>query len=174
MPGVAEPPPIDPLGILEVLVRHDVRFVLIGGVAANIHGYPLPTEDVDITPETSTANYRQLAAALREMNARTRVAGEPDGVAFTIDAAVLAGNVAWTLTTDRGDIDIVTKPDGTAGFGDLRRDAIDVELGASLTVAVASLPDIIRSKEAAGRLKDQAALPALRATLERLDDPQRG
>jgi hypothetical protein len=171
---VPEPPPIDPLGILEVLVRHHVRFVLIGGVAANIHGYPLPTEDVDITPETSTANYRRLAAALLDMNARIRVAGEPDGVAFTIDEAALAGNVAWTLTTDRGDIDVVTKPDGTAGFGDLRRDAIDVELGASLTVAVASLPDIIRSKEAAGRPKDQAALPALRATLERLDDPQRG
>lgn len=168
---MAELPPIDPLAILEVLVRHDVRFVLIGGVAANIHGYPLPTEDVDITPETSKPNYRRLAAALREMNARIRVAGEPDGVPFTIDAAGLAANVAWTLTTDRGDIDLVTTPDGTSGYGDLRRDAIDVELGASLTVAVASLPDIIRSKEAAGRLKDQAALPALRATLERLDNP---
>jgi hypothetical protein len=166
---VAEPPPIDPLGILEVLVRHGVRFILIGGVAANIHGYPLPTEDVDITPDTTAGNLTRLAAALREMHARIRVAGEPDGVAFTIDDAVLAGNVSWTLTTDLGDLDIVTRPDGTAGFGDLSRDALDVDLGGSLTVAVASLADIIRSKEAAGRAKDQAALPALRATLERLE-----
>ena len=93
-----------------MLVRHRVEFVLVGGVAANIHGYPLPTQDVDVTPATTTA-----------------------------------------------------------GFADLRRDAIDVELGPELTVAVASLPDIIRSKEAAGRAKDQAALPALRATLERLE-----
>jgi hypothetical protein len=168
---VAEPPPIDPLGILEVLVRHEVRFVLIGGVAANIHGYPLPTEDVDITPQAGAPNYRRLAAALREMNARIRVAGEPDGVPFTIDEVALARNAGWTLTTSLGDLDIVAEPDGTAGFADLRRDAIDVDLGESLTVAVASLRDIIRSKEAAGRLKDQAALPALRATLERLEDP---
>ena len=115
-----------------MLVRHRVEFVLVGGVAANIHGYPLPTQDVDVTPATTTASYRRLAAALREMN-------------------------------------VVTQPTGTAGFADLRRDAIDVELGPELTVAVASLPDIIRSKEAAGRAKDQAALPALRATLERLE-----
>jgi hypothetical protein len=105
------------------------------------------------------------------MNARVRVAGEPDGGPFTIDEVALARNAGWTLTTSLGDLDIVTEPDGTAGFGDLRRDAIDVDLGESLTVAVASLRDIIRSKEAAGRLKDQAALPALRATLERLEDP---
>jgi hypothetical protein len=153
---VAEPPPIDPLGILEVLLRHEVRFILIGAVAANIHGNPLPTEDVDITPEPGAPNYRRLAAALREMNARPRVGGERNAV-------------TEPLTTDLGNLDIVTEPDGTAGFSDLRRDAIDVDLGDSLTVTVASLPDIIRSKEAAGRAKDQAALPALRATLERLE-----
>jgi hypothetical protein len=166
---VADAPPIEPLGILQVLVRHKVRFVLIGGVAANIHGSPLPTEDVDITPETSAANYARLAAALREMNARIRVAREPGGVALIIDETTLADNVTWTLTTDVGDIDVVTEPAGTAGFADLRRDAVDVELGAGLTVSVASLADIIRSKEAAGRPKDQAALPALRATLEQLE-----
>jgi hypothetical protein len=167
---VADPPPINPLGILEVLVRHKVRFVLIGGVAANIHGSPVPTEDVDITPETSVANYTRLAAALRDMKARIRVAREPGGVPFVFDEATLAGNVSWTLTTDIGDIDIVTTPAGTAGFADLRRDAAEVDLGDSLTVSVASLPDIIRSKEAAGRAKDQAALPALRATLERIEE----
>jgi hypothetical protein len=166
---VAEPPPFDPLGVLEALVRHRVTFVLIGGVAANIHGSPLPTEDVDITPEPGVANYRRLASALREMNARIRVAREPGGVAFVIDEKSLASNSVWTLTSDAGDIDIVTEPAGTAGFNDLRRDARRVELGPNLSVLVASLADIIRSKEAAGRAKDQAALPALRATLERLE-----
>jgi hypothetical protein len=160
---------IDPLGALEVLARHRVEFVLVGGVAANIHGNPLPTQDVDITPATTTANYRRLAAALREMNARTAVDAEPDGGPFVIDEVALAGNVTWTLKTDRGNLDIVTQPTGTKGYADLRRDAIPVELGPDLTVQVASLTDIIRSKEAAGRPKDQAALPALRATLERLE-----
>lgn len=173
-PPLPEPPPVDPLAVLEVLARHKVRFVLIGGVAANLHGYPLPTEDVDITPETTKANYRRLAAALTEMNARIRVAGEPAGVAFTIDGEVLAGNVSWTLTTDLGDVDVVAEPDGTAGYAELCRDALDVTLNDSLRISVASLADIIRSKEAAGRPKDQAALPALRATLERLDELGRG
>lgn len=88
--------------------------MLIGGVAANLHGSPLPTEDVDITPETTAANYRRLAAALAEMNARIRVIGEPDGVPFTIEADALAGDVRWTLTTDLGDLDVVAQPDGTA------------------------------------------------------------
>jgi hypothetical protein len=167
---VPEPPPIDPVAVLAALARHGVRFVLIGGVAANVHGYPLPTEDVDIAPETSAANLRRLAAALREMNARIRVAGEPDGVPFTIDETTLAGNVAWTLTTALGDLDVVTEPHGTSGYAELRRDAVEIPLGDELRVLVASLPDIIRSKEAAGRPKDLAALPALRATLERLEE----
>jgi hypothetical protein len=161
--------PIDPVGILEALVRHEVQFVLIGGVAANVHGYPLPTQDVDITPAPDRANYDRLAAALREINARIRVEREPDGVPFLVDGATLAGNVTWTLRTDRGNLDIVTEPAGTSGYRDIRRDAVDVELGDGLTIQVASLADIIRSKEAAGRPKDLAALPALRATLERLE-----
>jgi hypothetical protein len=104
------------------------------------------------------------------MNARIRVAGAPEGVPFVGDGTTLSGSVTWTLTTDVGDLDVVRTPAGTAGFDDLRRDAIEVELGPDLTVRVASLPDIIRSKEAAGRPKDQAALPALRATLERLEE----
>lgn len=164
-----EPPPIDPLGILEVLVRHEVEFVLIGGVAANVHGYPLPTQDVDITPAPDSRNYERLATALREINARIPVDREPDDVPFVIDGVTLAGNVRWTLVTDRGNLDIVTQPAGTSGFRDVRRDAVAVDLDRALTVRVASLADIIRSKEAAGRPKDQAALPALRATLERLE-----
>ena len=169
LPGLAEPPPIDPVGILEVLVSHEVEFVLIGGVAANAHGYPLPTQDVDITPAPDRANYERLALALREMNARIRVEREAVGVPFVVDARTLAGNVTWTVTTDRGDLDIVTEPAGTGGFRDIRRDAVELALGEGLTVKVASLADIIRSKEAAGRPKDIAALPALRATLERLE-----
>jgi hypothetical protein len=155
-----------------MLVSHEVQFVLIGGVAANAHGYPLPTQDVDITPAPDRPNYERLAVALREMNARIRVEREPDGVPFLVDGVTLAGNVTWTLTTDRGNLDIVTEPAGTAGFADLRRDAIEVRLGEALTVKVASLADIIRSKEAAGRPKDLAALPALRATLERIEETQ--
>jgi hypothetical protein len=165
----SQQPPIDPLAILDVLARHRVRYVLIGGVAANIHGYPLPTEDVDITPDPDDANYRRLARALAEMRARLRTGKDPDGVEFDVSAEALRRAAVWKLVTDLGDLDVVTEPAGTAGYRDLRRDAVEIELGPTLRVAVASLPDLTRSKEASGRPKDIAALPALRATLERLE-----
>src|SRR4051812_11903036 len=117
--GLAEPPPIDPVGILEGLVRHEVQFVLIGGVAANVHGYPLPTQDVDITPAPDRANYVRPAAALGEMNARTRVEGEREGVLFLSDGATPAANVTWTPPPAPGTPDIFPEPAGTSGFRDI-------------------------------------------------------
>lgn len=151
--------------ILRVLKKHDVRFIVIGAIAAIAQGYPLNTQDIDITPTRDPANLERLAAALRELGARLRVPTDEAGVAFPVDAQMLAGAEMWTLQTQHGDLDISYVPSGTQGYEDLRRDARDEEIG-GVEVAIASLTDIIRSKEAAGREKDQAQLPALRRTLE--------
>ncbi len=58
-------------------------------------------------------------------------------------------------------------PAGTAGFDDLARRSISMNLHGS-TVAVVALEDIIRSKEAANRPKDHRSLPVLRQLLEEL------
>ncbi len=151
--------------ILEVLVRHGVRFVVVGAVAAIAQGSPLPTEDVDITPARDQDNLERLATALVELKATLRVENHLGGVPFPFDAATLERNEIWTLTTPDGDLDIVFVPAGTSGYDDLRRSAIVVDFGSS-TVAMASLSDVIRSKQAAGRPKDLGQLPALRQTLE--------
>ncbi len=160
-----ERPPLDPLPLLEVLARHAVRYVLIGGVAAVTRGYPLPTYDLDITPQADPVNLDRLAAALRELGARLRVPADPAGVAFPVDAEMLASAAAWTLTTTYGDLDIILTPTGTAGYEDLARAATRLQLGA-VRVEVAALADVIRNKEAVGRPKDLAQLPALRRTME--------
>jgi hypothetical protein len=158
-------PEFRPEAILEVLERHQVRYVLIGGFAATIHGSPYVTTDVDITPATTTENLARLSDALDELGARIRVAGEPDGLAFNHDAESLAKGQIWNLTTSYGDLDISFMPSGTHGYDDLRRDASDLEiLGAH--VPLASLADIVRSKQAAGRPKDRLTLPVLRRILE--------
>ena len=74
--------------------------------------------------------------------------------------------VALNLTTKFGDLDLSMLPSGTSGFEYLRQHAVTMSLMGS-PVAVASLSDVIRSKEAANRPKDQLALPALRL-LQRL------
>lgn len=163
----------DPVGLLRVLAGHDVRFVVVGGVAARLRGAPLITQDVDITPERSRANLGRLVEALREVGARLRTATDPEGVAFPFDAEFLESATVWTLTTALGDLDLVIEPAGTRGYPDLVRDAerLVVALDPDLSVQVASLADVIRSKEAAGRDKDRAVLPLLRRTLDEVSRP---
>jgi predicted nucleotidyltransferase len=79
----------------------------------------------------------------------------------------------WNLTTDAGDLDLRFVPAGTRGFEDLVRDAVRVDI-TGITLRVASLADVIRSKEAAGREKDRAALPLLRRLLAEVNQPPAG
>ena len=160
----------DPVEIVRTLREHHVRFVLIGGIAARLRGAPLLTEDVDITPDREPDNLDRLSDALADLEARLRSPNDPDGVAFPIGAAMLGAADSWTLTTRAGDLDLVFAPAGTAGYPDLAAGGGEMTLNAEgLTVVVAALADIIRSKEAAGRDKDRAALPLLRRTLEEAD-----
>jgi hypothetical protein len=150
-----------PEAILGVLASHGVRTVLIGGFAAVIHGSPYVTTDVDVVPAMDTENLRRLSEALKEMHARVWTAGEPRGVPFDHSAESLAGVRVWNLVTDHGRLDITFVPSGTEGFDDLSRDAVRLTI-LGVPVDVASLADIIRSKEAAGREKDRLVLPVLR------------
>ncbi len=151
--------------LLEPFERAGVKYVVIGAVAAIAQGYPLTTQDLDLTPACDPDNLERLAVVLLELRAELRVTRGPS-VPFPIDPAFLAQADSWTLSTAHGDLDLVFQPAGTTGYTDLRRDAIEVDLGRGLTVWMASLRDVIRSKEAANRVKDQAQLPALRQTLE--------
>lgn len=162
--------PFHPQRIVATLNRHGVQFVVIGGIAAVAHGSPLPTEDVDITPERSVRNLERLAAALHELGARLRTAGEPDGVDFPIDAGFLGAQPHMlTLTTVAGDLDLALTPAGFPnGYDDLVEDSVVVDLGDGAATRVASLHDVIASKEAAARTKDLAALPVLRALADEL------
>ena len=154
----------DPRAIFDVLERHGVRYVVIGGVAAILHGAAHVTTDVDVVPQDARDNLERLAGALKEIHARIRVSGEPDGVPFDHSAASLARVRIWNLQTDIGDLDVTFEPSGTHGYDDLRRDAIVMRLRSG-NVPVASLADVIRSKEAADRPRDRAVLPGLRALL---------
>jgi hypothetical protein len=162
----------DPVALLRVLDEQGVDFVVIGGVAARLHGAPILTQDIDVTPASDAGNIDRLARALRAIHARLRSPHEPAGVEFPIEARFLAANRSWTLTTDVGDLDIVFEPAGTNGYGDLvaEADRLTVAENPPLRVFVASLSAVIRSKEAAGRDKDRAALPLLRRTLEEKQD----
>lgn len=162
---------LDAKVLLTALLDHGVRFVMIGGLAAVVHGSPFPTEDLDITPETSRENLARLSAALDTLGARVRTHAVEGGLPFSHDADSLAAAGVWNLTTDHGDLDLSFVPNGTTGYGDLIREATE-EATFGLVVPVASLADVIRSKQAANRPKDQRVLPVLREILaSRYDAP---
>jgi predicted nucleotidyltransferase len=155
-----------PQEILKVLDRHQVRYVLIGGLAAVLYGAPHVTTDVDVVPEEDRENLDRLSAALKELGARIRVSGEPDGVPFDHSGESLSRVRIWNLTTELGDLDITLEPSGTRGYDDLKRDVVTMSVR-GIDVPVASLADVIRSKEAADRQRDRAMLPTLREMLTR-------
>ena len=154
-----------PQEVFAALERHGVRYVLVGGLAAILHGAPHVTTDADIVPEVGPDNLGRLSDALTELKARIRVAGEPQGIPFDHSAESLARVQIWNLVTERGNVDITFVPSGTRGYDDLVRDARPITVR-GISVPVASLADVIRSKEAAGRDKDRLVLPVLRRILE--------
>jgi hypothetical protein len=139
-----------------------VDYVLIGGLAATLHGSSALTNDADICPDPSPENLERLAAALRDVDARIRSDAESDGVPFSVDADFLGHMNLVNLTTRFGDFDIAFRPAGSHGYDDLLRRATEIEID-GIIVPVASLADIIRSKEVANRPKDRATLPILYA-----------
>lgn len=167
------PEPLQPQELFDTLARHHVDYVLIGGLAATLHGSSALTNDADICPDASPANRERLAAALREMKARVRTDAAPDGVPVTADAEFLRRMQLVNLTTRYGDFDIAFQPAGSDGYDDLAERAIDVAIDGT-TVRVASLADIIRSKEAADRPKDRATLPVLYALQDEIAKNARG
>lgn len=155
--------------ICAVLLDHRVLFVVIGGVAARLHDTGHATIDIDVCPATDDENLGRLAKALRQLDARLRVEGEPDGIPFDPHPAALRQVTTMTLITTNGPLDLCFQPAGFAdGYESLSGNSVTIEV-AALEVPVASLADVVASKRAAGRPKDIVALPALEARLRDLE-----
>ena len=163
MPEVAA---FDPERLIRVLAKHRVRYVLIGALAARLQGFPRLTADADITPDRSHENLGHLAAALRELEARVFTESVPEGLPFDCSANALARAQLWNLVTDAGRLDVAFVPSGTEGFEDLARDALRFDVF-GVELLVASLSDIIRSKQAADRPQDRQDVLVLKEMLRR-------
>lgn len=154
------PAPFDPLAVLGALIGAGVDFVVIGGVAARIHGSPTLTRDLDVCHARNRPNLERLAGVLVGLHARLR--GVDDEVPFLLDPVTLQAGGSFTFTTDRGDVNILAVPAGVDGYEQLAASAEIVDLG-DLRVKVAALDDLIAMKRAAGRPKDRVEVEILAA-----------
>ncbi len=166
----ADGPPLDLGRLIAALDRHGVEYLLCGGAAATAYGAARPSEVADCVVSRGRANLDRLAAAMRGLNARLRVAGMTDEEArrlpVRIDSDTLADLSITTWTTDAGPFDVLAglkAPDGRLQSYEELVERATVLHGQGFTVRAAGLDDIIQAKEQAGRPKDLEALPELRA-----------
>ncbi len=163
---MSSPAPLDPELLFTTLARHKVAYVLSGALAARLQGFPRLTAYADITPARDRENLDRLAAALSELNARVYTEAVPEGLAFDCSVPMLQRAEMWNLVTAAGRLDIAFVPSGTEGFDDLVGDAVRFHVY-GVELLVASLNDIVRSKEAADRPQDRQDVVIIREMLRR-------
>ena len=135
--------------VRDAFARHGVRYLFIGKSGAILLGYPDTTQDADLFLEKSDQNGAAAARALRDL-----------GFPLTEGQAeeIRRGKDFIQLKNGPFDLDLVFAPDGIETFEEAWARHVEVE-----GFPVCHPDDIIRSKEAANRVKDRESLPRLRA-----------
>jgi predicted nucleotidyltransferase len=155
--------------LLEVLVQHDVDFIVVGGVAAITHGAARVTYDLDVVYDRSSPNLTRLVKALAPLEAYLR--GAPPGLPFRWDEKTLQRGLNFTLTTTIGDIDLLGEVTGGGNYEALWPHAQEVTV-LGFSCHCVTLEKLIELKRAAGRPKDFEAIAELEALLEEMQEGQ--
>jgi predicted nucleotidyltransferase len=137
--------PLDVGRVLTTLARHGVRYVVVGGIAAILHGWPGATADIDVLGAFNADNFARLDAALGELDA--------SGEGWDGDPDTLSSATAWSLDTAAGPVDLLFVLEPWETYDELRASAVEIA-GFGVSIPIVSLDDLIALKEALGRPKD--------------------
>jgi hypothetical protein len=149
--------------LIAALADAGVEFILVGGVAATVHGSARLTRDVDVVYKRTAGNIERLVAALTPHTPYLR--GAPPGLPFSWEPATIARGLNFTLTTAIGDLDVLGEITGGGGFEQLAPHSQVVRIFGR-DVLCLDLPTLIRTKRAAGRPRDFEAVAELEAIQE--------
>lgn len=148
---------------LEAFHAHNVEFIVIGGIAARVHGSARVTQDVDVVYARSDANIARLVKALAPFDPYLR--GAPPNLPFEWSVETVKAGLNFTLLTTIGSIDILGEVAGGGRYEDLESHSESVVAFGHPT-RVVTLPWLIHLKRSAGRVRDFDAI----AELELLQD----
>jgi hypothetical protein len=151
--------------LLQILINEKVEFVVIGGLAANIHGVSRPTYDLDICYSRSKENLERLVHALKPLNPVLR--GAPRDLPFQFDPVTLKLGLNFTFETAIGSIDILGEVGGVGFWEEVKRNAFEAN-ALGLRFWVLDLEPLTKAKKFAGRKKDEPMILELEAIQELL------
>ncbi|MGH9458555.1 MAG: hypothetical protein ACRD2J_13060 [Thermoanaerobaculia bacterium] len=157
---------VDFRSLLGALVHGEVEFILVGGVAATVHGSARLTSDLDVVYRRTEENIERVAGTLAGLDPVLR--GAPPGLPFRLDAPTIAHGLNFTLSTRAGALDLLGEIAGGGRWETLIDRTIEVELF-DLRCRCLDLDALIEVKRAAGRPRDLETI----AELETLRDQQR-
>ena len=153
---------IDFAAVLRAFEDVGVESIVVGGLAATIHGSARLTQDVDLVYSREPRNLERLADALRPHSPYLR--GAPEGLPFEWSVATITRGLNFTLTTAIGDIDLLGEIPGGGDYQALLPHTTEVAIFGHRCRCL-NLPALIRAKRAAGRPKDLEGLAELEALL---------
>jgi hypothetical protein len=158
--------------MIRVMTRCNVRFIVVGGICAVLHGAPLTTYDLDLVHSREPENIDNVLKALEELDAYYR---DLANRRIRPKRAVLEGLGHNLLKTKAGPLDLLGslgKEGTTQDYDALLLHAVDFKLAKDLSIKLLSLEMLIQFKTEAGRNKDLAALPILKSTLREINKGQ--
>lgn len=156
------------LELFRALEEEGVRYLLIGGVAVNLHGVARYTADVDIMIALDAENLSRFVAAAQRFSLKPVI---PVALSDFADAGKLQnwmeekGMLAFALRSPdpaAPSLDILVKPLVSFEEAYARRFEGHVQ---GIIISVAAIEDIIRLKTGTGRQKDEADIRALEQVL---------
>jgi hypothetical protein len=150
--------------ILRLLAEGDVDFIVVGMTAGILQGVPVTTFDLDVVHSRRPENVIRMLGVLARLDAVYR----HDPRKLRPQESHLLGPGHQLLTTNLGDLDCLGEIAGGLGYDELLPRSVTMKLAGGTTIRVLDLPALIETKQRAGRPKDLATLPLLRATLDEL------
>lgn len=161
------PPTAELDALIGEFIGAGIEFIVVGGVAAVIHGAPVTTQDLDIVPRQSPGDAERLLAALARLDTRFRPVRPDRDIAPT--AEHLAGQGQLNLITSLGPLDILLRLHDARGYNELVAHSIEVD-AADRRIRVIDLPTLIAIKRSTGRARDAFVVPLLLAIQARAAD----
>lgn len=153
-------------GLLRLLTASGVEFILVGGLAATVHGSARLTQDIDVVYRRSEENFRRLTVALADQKPYPR--GAPPGLPFQWDVDAIRRGLNFTLSTKLGDLDLFGEIAGGGAYANLLAHTVQIR-AFGLEVICLNLPWLIRVKRACGRPRDLEVVAELEAIWEESD-----